>query len=67
MDLENAYREYAKIAGLNLAAVPELSVQYTCIIAAKVTKRPQEFFEALPAKYAIELRNMVRDYFFGEE
>lgn len=67
MDLERAYREYAQTAGLNLAAVPELSVQYACIIAAKVAKKPQEFFEALPAKYALELRNMVRNYFFGED
>lgn len=67
MDLESAYRQYAASAGLEIAAIPELSVEYACILAAKASKMPVEFFKALPAKYALALRGAVRSYFFGQD
>ncbi len=67
MDLESAYRQYAASAGLEIAAIPELSMEYACILAAKATNMPVEFFKALPAKYALALRGAVRSYFFVQD
>lgn len=45
--------------------LPEMSMQYACIIAARVAGKPIEFFTGLPAKDAIRLKNIVTGFLFG--
>ena len=48
-------------------ALPEMSLQYACVIAARVTKKPIEFFTGLPAREAIKLKNIVTGFIFGAD
>ena len=53
--------------GGTVDALPEMSLQYACIVAARVTKRPIEFFTGLPARDAIKLKNKVTGFIFGAD
>lgn len=53
--------------GGTVDALPEMSLQYACIVAARVTKRPVEFFTGLPAREAIKLKNKVTGFIFGAD
>ena len=46
--------------------IPEMTIQYACLMAAQVTGKPIEFFNCLPAKEAIKLKNMVTGFFYDE-
>ncbi|PAQ15072.1 hypothetical protein CD798_08495 [Bacillaceae bacterium SAOS 7] len=39
--------------------MPEMTLNYTFVIATKVTKQPLEFFHQLPAKEALKVKNTV--------
>ncbi len=39
--------------------LPEMSLEYACIIAAKATKLPVEFFKGLHPKEAVKVKNRV--------
>lgn len=45
--------------------LPELSLEYACIISARATGRPIEFFEALPPKEAMKLKNRITAFLYG--
>lgn len=47
--------------------LPEMSVQYACIIAARISGKPIEFFTGLPAREAIKLKNLVSGFIFGAD
>ena len=47
--------------------LPEMSVQYACIIAARISGKPVEFFTGLPAKEAMKLKNMVSGFIYGAD
>ena len=47
--------------------LPELSLEYSCIISSQVARQPIEFFKGLPAKEAIKLKNMVTGFLFRED
>lgn len=49
------------------AILPEMSLEYACIISANATKMPVEFFKNLPAKEAIKLKNRVTSFFYAED
>jgi len=51
--------------GGNVDIIPEMSLQYACIISARVSKKPIEFFTALPAKEAIKLKNIVTGFLYS--
>lgn len=53
--------------GGTVELLPEMSLQYACIIASRVTKRPIEFFTGLPAKEAMKLKNIVTGFIFGAD
>lgn len=61
-DLADADKMF--ISSNQIAVMNESSLGYACIIAHKVTKLPVEFFENLPAKEAIKLRNTVSNFFY---
>ncbi|MGL5435994.1 MAG: phage tail assembly protein [Lachnospiraceae bacterium] len=46
--------------------LPEMSLEYACLISGKATKLPVEFFQALPPKEAIKVKNKVTSFFFSE-
>ena len=46
--------------------LPEMSLEYACIISARATKIPVEFFKALHPKDAIKVKNRVTSFFYGE-
>jgi hypothetical protein len=50
----------------NVEMIPEMTIQYACIIGAEVSGKPIEFFNSLPAKEAIKLKNMVTGFFYDE-
>ena len=43
---------------------PEVTLEYACIIAAKVTRQPVEFFEGLPSNEAIKVKNCVVNFLY---
>lgn len=47
--------------------LPEMSLEYACIIAAKATKLPVEFFKGLHPKEAVKVKNRVTVFFYGAE
>lgn len=51
----------------NVSVLPEMSLEYSCIIAGLTTGMPVEFFKQLPAKDAIKLKNMVTSFLYGED
>lgn len=57
----------AMARGGTVDMLPEMSVQYACIIAARISGKPIEFFTGLPAKEAIKLKNMVSGFIFGAD
>lgn len=47
--------------------LPEMSLQYAFIMAAKATQLPIEFFNGLHPKEAIKVKNKVISFFFGQD
>lgn len=47
--------------------IPELSLEYACIISSKATGMPVEFFQALPPKEALKIKNRVTNFLYGED
>lgn len=47
--------------------LPEMSLQYACIIAEKATKLPIEFFNGLHPREAVKVKNKVISFFFGQD
>ena len=48
------------------ATVAELNYTYNFLLAAKAAKLPVEFFEEMPGKYAIDVKNLVSGYFLAD-
>lgn len=46
--------------------LPEMSLEYACLIAARATKMPLEFFQRLHPRDAIKVKNKVTSFFYGE-
>lgn len=64
-DMIAAQRTMEKSGSINV--LPEMSLEYACIFASKATKMPVEFFQALPPKEAIKVKNKVTNFFYGED
>lgn len=62
-DLSEAEKIF--VSSGNVAVVNEMSVGYACIIASKATKLPIEFFEQLPAKESVKVKNVVTGFFYN--
>lgn len=46
---------------------PEADVNFCCIIAASVCSLPQQFFDDLPAKEGVKVRDVVQTFFQRED
>lgn len=49
----------------NVSAVAEMSTAYACIVAHMVSKKPIEFFDRLPAKEGIKVKNLLIGYLYN--
>lgn len=47
--------------------LPEMSLEYACIIAAKAANLPIEFFKGLHPKEAVKVKNRVTAFFYGAD
>lgn len=48
-----------------VAAMNEMSIGYACIVASIATKLPVEFFERLPGKEGIKVKNVIANFFYN--
>jgi hypothetical protein len=62
-DLIDAEKQFA--ANGQIAAINEMNIGYVCIVAAKASGKPVEFFETLPANEAIKVKNAVTNFFYA--
>ena len=47
--------------------LPEMSLEYACIIASRASKLPVEFFKGLHPREAIKVKNRVTAFFYGAD
>ena len=45
--------------------MPEMTMEYTLAMAARVAKLPAEFFNRLPGRETIRLKNIVTGFLYG--
>ena len=45
--------------------MPEMTVEFSMHLAARVSKLPVEFFQRLPARETIKLKNLVTGFLYG--
>jgi len=53
--------------GGSASVLPEMSLEYACLMAARATGKPVEIFKALPPKEAIKVKNRVTNFLYGED
>lgn len=51
--------------GFNI--MPEMSLEYACLIMSRATGIPIEFFNGLRPKDAIKIKNKVTSFFYGQD
>lgn len=51
----------------DVAPMNEMSLKYNCILASKVSNLPIEFFDNLPAREALKVKNKVAGFLLEEE
>lgn len=62
-----AVNKYMDRTATGIQVMPEVSMEYACVLASKATKQPVEFFLNLPPKQAIKVKNRVMGFLFGGE
>lgn len=62
-DLINADKAYLSTG--NISPTAEMTLAYACIIAAKVTQKPIEFFNQLPAKEGMKVKTAVVNFLYN--
>ena len=63
-DLCKVGKMVKKIDGVD--PIAEMSLPYAIYMAARVTGKPLEFFQQLPAREAVKLKNLVVGFLYGE-
>lgn len=61
--LENQYEK--RNPGINV--MPEVKIGYAMMMAARAAKMPVEFFEGLPQREAMKVKNRVMGFLFGSD
>lgn len=62
-----AVNKYMDRTASGIQVMPEVSLEYACVLASKATQRPVEFFLGLPPKQAMKVKNRVMGFLFGAE
>lgn len=50
-----------------VSPMPEMTMDFSQYLAARVAKKPVEFFQGLPAREAVKLKNIVTGFLYGED
>lgn len=53
--------------GGTVNVLPEMSLEYACLISARASGKPVEFFKALPPKEALKVKNRITNFLYGED
>ncbi len=53
--------------GGTVNTMPEMSLEYACLISARASGQPIEFFKALPPRDAIKIKRCVTIFLYGED
>lgn len=53
--------------GGTVNVLPEMSLEYACLISSRATGKPVEFFKALPPKDALKVKNCVTNFLYSED
>ena len=61
----NKYMQRTSGGGIDV--MPEVSLEYACVLASKAAKLPIEFFTSLPPREAMRVKNRVMGFLFGAE
>lgn len=64
-DMIQVQRIMEKSGSINI--LPEMSLEYACLFAAKATDYPVEFFQGFPPKQGTRLKNIVTNFLYGED
>lgn len=51
----------------SMELMPEMTLQFACLMAARASGKPVEFFERLPAREAMKVKNVVTGFIFGTD
>lgn len=66
-DMIAVNRHMDRTSGGGLNVMPEVSLEYACVLASKATQMPVEFFLGMPPKQAMKVKNRVMGFLFGSE
>ena len=64
-DMIHTQRTMERAGSVNV--LPEMSLEYACYFAAKATGKPVEFFQSLPPREAVKVKNRVTSFFYGTD
>ncbi|MGL5512950.1 MAG: phage tail assembly protein [Sporomusa sp.] len=53
--------------GGSISVIPEMTMEYCLLIAARASQKPIEFFTGLRPKDAIKIKNRVTGFFYGAD
>jgi hypothetical protein len=53
--------------GGSISFLPEMTLEYACVLAAKATKQPIEFFEGLSPRDALKVKGKVVGFLYGAD
>ncbi len=53
--------------GGTVNVLPEMSLEYACLISSRACGKPVEFFKALPPKEALKVKNRVTNFLYSED
>lgn len=62
-----ATNKYMQRTSAGIDVMPEVSLEYACVLASKATKLPIEFFTSLPPREAMKVKNRVMGFLFGSD
>lgn len=62
-----AANKYMQRTSAGIDVMPEVSLEYACVLASKAAKLPVEFFTSLPPREAMKVKNRVMGFLFGSD
>ena len=62
-----AVNKYMQRTSAGVDVMPEVTLEYACVLASKATKMPVEFFTGLPPREAMKVKNRVMGFLFGSD
>ena len=66
-DMIEASKIIKRTSGGSVDVMPEVTLEYACVLSAQATKMPIEFFTGLPPREAMKVKNKVMGFLFGQD